>query len=485
MEKVLIHEDKNKFPIMNKYLDFKMNKKNVDDKYSLDKLSLFNKVLNLINDKYSHKITKLKAEKTLIKETDFYENAANSKLIADFIKYYNGLKIKDSKGNEIVLNINEITISDLVIDDNKEIGKTYKNIYKIFIEKQNNILKDILEIKIQNGKFNENNKKTINIQQIREEEICSFDKISILELTFDSSYRTIIDTKNYKKYNSFEIDYKAIEENIFDQLLKNKKLINENLIIDFNFNYEIFDNQLNDSFTNFIEFYKTKDITKDDKEDINNYVKNNKGNLEKYREIIKDFISLINHLNDAKSDKQKKGKKAICDVITNINDLSNDFIAIFEGKINLTVNKIFKLFIYYLELIFPDVKEEIYKYQKKDKNETESGEHIDAISIIILNEYFQSETAIICKEDLENAIRLFVTLVLFRETDKENKIKLNRKNVFDYLKQPDFWKNEVYKNEKFLENLDKLKSCDIPVNHILHLYDYLILNDMKKYENIE
>ena len=61
------------------------------------------------------------------------------------------------------------------------------------------------------------------------------------------------------------------------------------------------------------------------------------------------------------------------------------------------------------------------------------------------------------EKDLENAIRLFVTLVLFRETDKENKIKLNRKNVFDYLKQPDFWKNEVYKNEKFLENLDKLK----------------------------
>ena len=35
-----------------------MNKKDVDDKYSLDKLGLFNKVLNLINDKYSHKMKK-------------------------------------------------------------------------------------------------------------------------------------------------------------------------------------------------------------------------------------------------------------------------------------------------------------------------------------------------------------------------------------------------------------------------------------------
>ena len=479
LEKVLIHEDKNKFPIINKYLDFKMNKKDDDDdKYSLDKLILFNKVLNLINDKYSHKITRSFAEKTLIKDTEIYKNAENSKLIGQLINYYNELKIKDSKGNEIVLNINEITLSDLVIDDNNEIGKTYKNIYKIFIEKQNDSLKDILEIKIKNGIFNSNCRNKINVQQIREDEIYSLDKISILEIIFNYSYRTIIDSKKYEKYNSFEIDYKTIEEIMTDTLLKNKKLLNENVIIDFNYNYEIFDNQLSDSFTNFREFYKTKDITKDDKEAINNYVKNNKSNLKKYKEIIKDFISLINHLNDNKNDKQKKGKKAVCDLIININDLSNDFIAIFEGKINLTVNQIFKLFIYYLELIFPYVKEEIYKYQRKAKNETERGQQIDAISLTILNEYFKSETAIISKEDLENAIRLFVILVLFRETDKLNKIKLNRKNVFDYLKQPDFWNNEIYKNEKFLENLDKLKSCDIPINHILHLYDYLILNDV-------
>ena len=137
MEKVLIHEDKNKFPIIDKYLDFKMNKKNVDDKYSLDKLSLFNKVLNLINYKYSHKITRLFAEKTLIKDTELYKNEENSKLIDKFINYYNELKNKDSKGNEISLNVDINTLSDLVIDDSKEIGKTYKNIYKIFIEKQN------------------------------------------------------------------------------------------------------------------------------------------------------------------------------------------------------------------------------------------------------------------------------------------------------------------------------------------------------------
>ena len=114
MEKVLIHEDKNKFPKINKYLDYKMNQKDEDDKYSLDKLSLFNKVLNLINYKYSHKITRLFAEKTLIKDTELYKNEENSKLIDKFINYYNELKNKDSKGNEISLNVDINTLSDLV-----------------------------------------------------------------------------------------------------------------------------------------------------------------------------------------------------------------------------------------------------------------------------------------------------------------------------------------------------------------------------------
>ena len=55
-----------------------MDKKNKDNNYSLDKFNLFNKSLNLINEKYSDKITRGFAEKTFLKGTELYKNAEDS-----------------------------------------------------------------------------------------------------------------------------------------------------------------------------------------------------------------------------------------------------------------------------------------------------------------------------------------------------------------------------------------------------------------------
>ena len=73
---------------------------------------------------------------------------------------------------------------------------------------------------------------------------------------------------------------------------------------------------------------------------------------------------------------------------------------------------------------------------------------------------------------MENAIKLFIALVLFRE----NKIKSNRKNLIDYLKSPDLWDEKIYINEKFKHNINELKQIKIQVNQILWLYDYLVGN---------
>ena len=476
MDKFLKNIEKKKFPMLYKYLDYNMNKKNKDDKYTLDKLNLFNKVLNIINEKYSHKITREYAEKTTLKDTEIYKNAELSKLIDKFIKFYNELKISDGKGKEIILTNNN-NLVDFVIDDNNVIGKTYKNIYKIFIEKQNNEIKDILEIKINEGIFNINCKNKINVQQIKEDEIFTLNKFSFIDIIYNSSYRKIIDSKNENNYNSFEINLLTIEENITELLLKNKKLLNEDLIIDFSYNNTIFDNHSTDLIITFKKSYKTKDISSEDKESINNFIKDNKGNLNKYKDIINDFMFLIEYLNNNKPD--KRDKTLIYEVLQNknINNVTKDFLIIFNKKKKLTVNKLSELFNYYLQLIFTDIKEEIKNYQEKREIETEAENQLDERSIKQLKEYYKKEKNLISKGDLENAIRLFITLVLFREKDKENKIKLNRKNVIDFLKSPDLWSNKIYQHEKFNENLDELKSCDIPINKILWLYNYLIAKE--------
>lgn len=76
------------------------------------------------------------------------------------------------------------------------------------------------------------------------------------------------------------------------------------------------------------------------------------------------------------------------------------------------------------------------------------------------------------KVDLENAIRIFVSVVLFREKDKKNKIKLNCKNIFDYFKSPVLWDNKVYKNKKFIENLNELKLFNSINDDDISIFDF-------------
>ena len=486
LNEILGITDNKKYPMINKYLEYIMNKKNEDDKYVLNKLSIFNKVLNLISEKYSHKITREYAEKTLLKDTEIYKNAELSKIIDKFIKFYNELKKIDSKGNEIKLT-NKNKLGDFVIDDNNEIGKTYKDIYKKFIEKQNNEIKEILDIKINEGIFNSNCRNKINVQQIKEDEIFnlnSSEKFSFIDIIYNSSYRKVIDTQNEKDYNSFEINLLDIEEDMTELLLKNKKLLNEDLIIDFSYNNEIFDNQVNDLIITFKRNYNCIDTSLDDKKYLYSCVKENKENLEIYEDIINNFITLIEHLNNIKKEENNEigSETKISQVLKDIDDrISSDFKKIFEDRKELTLNKTSDIFDYYLKLIFVDIKNEIIKYQEKQEQKGTIPENQNIENKLEdakkkLDEYYKKEDIIIGKEELENAIRRFISLVLFREKDKENKIKSNSKNLIDYLKSPDLWDENIYKKEKFNENLNDLKILKIQVNQILWLYNYLVGN---------
>jgi hypothetical protein len=121
--------DKNKYPVLNKYLEFiKINTENNNNKddYSIDNL----------NEKDSDKITREYAETKLLKDDEIYQNKEDKKLIDVFKKYYNKLKINDSNGNITELK----SIND---DINNEIEKVYKNIYKKYIMKQNEEAKDL------------------------------------------------------------------------------------------------------------------------------------------------------------------------------------------------------------------------------------------------------------------------------------------------------------------------------------------------------
>ena len=90
-----------------------------------------------------------------------------------------------------------------------------------------------------------------------------------------------------------------------------------------------------------------------------------------------------------------------------------------------------------------------------------------------INNYYKKNNSIINKKDLSNAIRLFITLSLFQEEDKENKIKKNKNNIMTYLNSPDLWKNEIYYDKNFQQNLNELKFMDIKINQSISLYEFL------------
>jgi hypothetical protein len=229
---ILKGKDEDNYPVLAQYLKNKKQKKSEEDEedvYSLDNLNLFNKVLKLFNDKYSNQISRDLAERQTIKESDIYREEKNAKLIDKFINLYNDFQIEDDDKNKLKLSKEKNCIIDfLLIDDNKY-GKSYKKIYKVFIDRQNKELESLLNIKINSGEFNVNCKNKINIQQIKENEIFSMTKkFSFTKTIFNSSYRKYIDTKKHENYNEYVIRLKQVESEMTNSLLRNKKMVNDN-----------------------------------------------------------------------------------------------------------------------------------------------------------------------------------------------------------------------------------------------------------------
>ena len=82
----------------------------------------------------------------------------NKDLINNIIDLYNDFKfeINNNKGEKekLELDANKNCICDLLIIDENEYGKTYKQIYKKYIELQNKEFESLLNIKIHKRIFN-------------------------------------------------------------------------------------------------------------------------------------------------------------------------------------------------------------------------------------------------------------------------------------------------------------------------------------------
>ena len=362
-----------------------------------------------------------------------------------------------------------------MIDDNNEFGKSYKDIYKRFIDLQNKEITELLDIKIDNGVLDCNCKQKIRIQNIKKNEIFVLSlpkKFSFINILFNNSYRKIIDNNDYKAYNQYNINLDLIEKNLTELLLKNIKILDEkDTITDFVYKNEEFNLGNIDVFITFNEKFETRDLTIDDKMIIYHFCMNNKENINLMKILIEDFnsfIILINNntkINDFNNNEISEDTK-IKNILSNLEEgvISVQFKEFFKDKDTFTIDKLVNIFEYFLKSIFLTFKNDINNYQT-DLLEKQKDE---------IKLYFKKKKMnIITEKNLSKALRLLITLMFIKEEDKETKLKQNTNNVVNYLNDSEFWDKDIVDNNDFNKELNGIKIVNVQINQILKFYELL------------
>ena len=458
------HMDSNKYPLLKKYLEHKRNtNKNEQRNFLLNNIITFNKALNLINQYYFNNITRKDAEIAKLKDTFIYIN--NKELIDNYIDIYNKFTIINNNKEKLSF---DNPLWDFFISDDNNLGKAYNIIYEKLIELQNEELKALLDLKINEGIFDLSCKNKINIQNINEKDIFNLNLVkeqTFNYILFKYSYRKIIwDEKIKNKIcHGYDINFDLIENEMTHILLKNKKLLNKDIIY-FSYTNETFTNKITYSITSFKNRNPIDSLNIDDKLIIYEFYKGIENSAYSHKEMINDFIELIKFLNLYK-EKNKVDEKSmkIFEIFNLKNDISYTFKKLFENRNEFTVDKTWIIFDYYSKLIYENVSKDLQSYQEK----------LSDISIKQIRDYF-NVNHLISQKALANAIRLFITLVLFLEEDKENKIRNNCNNIINYLYEKDLWEKDIYNNEKeFIKNLNELKNFKISICNIISFYEAL------------
>ena len=117
----------------------------------------------------------------------------------------------------------------------------------------------------------------------------------------------------------------------------------------------------------------------------------------------------------------------IYEIFGNLKGIVEKFKDVFKCKNDLTVMKISKVYDYYFKLIFKyaekDLEKKVKTMKDGDKNLTKNGCDLDGEIVKKTDDLFSKKDFNITKDALKKATRLFITIIFYREKDKEIKIK--------------------------------------------------------------
>ena len=481
----IINNECKDYPVLAKYLELRKNGNILNDFYT------YNMALNLLNEEFSSKITRDYAYKETLDKQFIYQD--NKNIFNKFFDIYNKLSCNNDNENDndndndndsynnnennniINMNLNpNLPLFNFFIFDENEFSEKYKYFYKQFINNHNEIVENLLNSKSKYIEVENQNKNKINIQNItKEEEIFNTKKdFSIQNILFNNSYRKVIINDDYSEFNKYEINLEYVEEVMTDNLLKNKKLISDE-IFEFKYKNEDLEFENKDICTKFKEKINEEELSIDDKIIIYEYFEENKGNVNLHLKLLDDFAYLIIYSCKEIDKMMEPSQTKICKLFEGLESISNDFKEIFKERNNFAINKLLNLYEYYQILCFNRVKDKLHQYQEKITDEKQKELINNYIKDLKANENI--------KKIIEIAIRKFILCFLAKEKDKEKKIKLNKNNIGNYLEIEDLWNKDFYKKKEFYQELKNLKTVSIKVNNVIPFYEKCFNNMYKNY----
>ena len=487
-----------------------------EDAMKVKSLVNINKLVNLLLNIYSYKISREDGKKKILNDELTYikdtynemnpikiddEKSLVNEFIKPFIKSWDQIKGKSvqykcrilrelEKGDKpLDMKVENSLCYFLVDDGDKDGGMFLASAYQHLIDWQNLFINEIITKNNMKGILNSyisQLEQEINIEDATKDEILNIDDSTyntLNELILSSSLRNIFGENNkinYKNYNDIKYNYDFIEEELGKLILPGLKKFKPDSIKFITYLYEGFRGGNSTILVDYNTKYIQRELTEDEKESLNELLKAN-NNSKFHNDVFSSLQILMNEIIKENYDQNHLIYKII-ESLPNYIILNEELIKLFKSKYEynpdekiFTINSLVSIFEFFEGLCWKEMQKNILFDYQLDLPEEKKKYILD---------YFEklTEDKLINKKLFTTALRRLIARSLAgsrQEIDikSESALKL-------YIEREDLWSKEIMENDLFYGEIEQICKDDILIGHCWKLYNLLdgdsILNEIIK-----
>ena len=498
-------ENEDKYSLIN--ILIKSDEDITKDAINMKYLENINKLTNILLNIYSYKISREEGkekilEKELEKIIDTYNEINPTSIINDeeefvndyvnpFIESWNAIKRKavqykcrilrdlDKGEKPLEMTVKNPICNFLVDDGDKEGGMFLAAAYQHLIDWQNAFINLIISKNNMNGILNSyvsQLDQEIDIQDAIKEDIINIDDNTFKifnDLINSSSMRNIFgeDNKiNYKNYNDITYNFEFIEEELGKLILPGIKKFKNNKIRFITYLFEGLRGENTSVLVDYNNKYNQKELSDDEKDAINELLKNNNNN-KFYNEVFASLQILMNEIIKENYD-QNHLIYTIIKERPNYMVLNEQLVEFFKNKYEyfmnekvFTINSLVSIFEYFETLCWKEIKNNVLPDYQLD---------LPAEANKFVLDYFEKnkdENKIINKQNFTTALRRLISRYIAgtrQETDIKPEAQLKL-----FIIRYDLWKKDEAENDLFPIEIEAICKDEILVCHCWNLFKLL------------